>query len=195
MNLGAALMQAVSRSESDKWKSTLDRIEERNEVQRKLDADLKHERAQWTSRFGSNRQTQYELRKRLRQEMDREQRDHLGNELDGAEKQFWVIYSEYLQSCAWQYKRQGALERDKSLCQHCASPATEVHHENYDYVGDEPLYQLLSLCTVCHKKIHDKKNRDRAESLAHARAGTLKEYLDDKNKHTNAIDLRTLLDI
>ena len=71
-----------------------------------------------------------------------------------------VQYSEYLKSPKWKTIRNKVMIRDNHTCQGClAVRAEEVHHKTYANVGNELMYQLISLCRKCHKTAHDKKNR------------------------------------
>ena len=64
-------------------------------------------------------------------------------------------YAEYLKSERWSQKRNAVLIRDRFLCQGCLSnKATEVHHLTYSHVGNELLFQLVSVCRKCHLAIH-----------------------------------------
>ena len=66
-------------------------------------------------------------------------------------------YSEYLSSNEWRQRRLKVLSRDKNTCQACLdSPATEVHHLTYERVGNEPLFDLVSICSSCHQKVHNR---------------------------------------
>lgn len=66
-------------------------------------------------------------------------------------------YQEYLRSPAWARRRQLVLDREKGLCQGCrTSRAIEVHHLNYDHIGNELLFDLVALCSECHRKAHGK---------------------------------------
>lgn len=70
-----------------------------------------------------------------------------------AEWQAW--YNEYLNSPAWAQRRIEVLRRDQRICQGCRKrKATEVHHLTYAHVGNEFLFELTSLCSVCHERIH-----------------------------------------
>lgn len=63
-------------------------------------------------------------------------------------------YGEYIRSDKWRGKRAAVLRRDGNLCQAClVLPATEVHHKTYEHVYDEPLFDLVSVCHVCHERI------------------------------------------
>jgi 5-methylcytosine-specific restriction endonuclease McrA len=64
-------------------------------------------------------------------------------------------YESYLESDAWRAKRAQALARDEGLCQSCRmSLATQVHHLTYAHLGDELLFELISVCNDCHARIH-----------------------------------------
>lgn len=106
-------------------------------------------------------------------EFDSEFRERTNKELNDAVAEYWRNYHEqkkdrekdewwswyryYLESDKWKFKRLQVLQRDKYLCQGCLiERATEVHHLNYKHVGDELLFDLVSLCSNCHKKAHDK---------------------------------------
>lgn len=63
-------------------------------------------------------------------------------------------HQEYLKTPAWREKRKEVLERDGYMCQACLKRrASEVHHLTYDHFGDEPLFDLISVCRQCHEKI------------------------------------------
>jgi len=61
---------------------------------------------------------------------------------------WWAWYNEYLQSPKWKAIREKVLKRDNYLCQGCLeNRANQVHHKNYETVGDEVLFDLISfLC-------------------------------------------------
>lgn len=68
-------------------------------------------------------------------------------------------YEDYIKSENWKRVRKLVLERDDFLCQGCRiKKAVHVHHTTYDFLGDELLFQLISLCVDCHQKIHPEKN-------------------------------------
>ncbi|MDQ5852285.1 MAG: hypothetical protein M3380_09490 [Chloroflexota bacterium] len=67
---------------------------------------------------------------------------------------WWQRYNAYLDSPAWQQKRQLVLKRDAYLCQACRmNKATQVHHLTYNHLGDEPLFELVSICRPCHDRL------------------------------------------
>lgn len=68
--------------------------------------------------------------------------------------EWWEKYTEYLNSPQWASKRQRVLERDGHVCQACLiRDAREVHHLTYKHVFNEPLFELIAVCKVCHDAI------------------------------------------
>ena len=64
-------------------------------------------------------------------------------------------YDAYLLTDAWRAKRAQALARDRGVCQGCFQrPATQVHHLTYAHLGDELLFELMSVCDDCHARVH-----------------------------------------
>lgn len=74
------------------------------------------------------------------------------------------IHSNFYKSIAWKSKRQKILRRDYYQCQECKRygknrEATTVHHINPLLAQPElrlESWNLLSLCGVCHDKMHDR---------------------------------------
>lgn len=66
-------------------------------------------------------------------------------------------YGQYLLSEKWRYLRMRVVWRDKAMCRVCGSrKGLEVHHKTYFRLGNERLEDLVTLCSVCHKKLHAK---------------------------------------
>lgn len=64
-------------------------------------------------------------------------------------------YKAYLKSPQWEAKRQQVLERDAHQCRGCGvGKGLQVHHIRYDNLGHEPLEDLTTLCTQCHRAVH-----------------------------------------
>ena len=64
-------------------------------------------------------------------------------------------YDDYLRSPEWKAKRQIIIKREANICQGCLSaPIEEVHHSTYSNIGDELMFQLIGLCSNCHRKVH-----------------------------------------
>jgi hypothetical protein len=82
-------------------------------------------------------------------------------------REAWMqAYSDYLASNEWKIKRETVLQRDGYLCQACLkNKASQVHHKSYEFVdftGLEPCFDLVSICNVCHEKLHKIRNERKA---------------------------------
>ena len=65
------------------------------------------------------------------------------------------VYYSYLNSKEWHDKRNKILEYANYECSRCKSKENlQVHHLNYNTVGNECLGDLEVVCKTCHKKIH-----------------------------------------
>lgn len=72
---------------------------------------------------------------------------------------WWTRYAEYLRSEKWYEKREAVLTRDDRTCQVTGSTRNlQIHHLNYDMVGDEPLEHLVTLNAGVHASIHDSEH-------------------------------------
>lgn len=70
-------------------------------------------------------------------------------------------YSEYLKTEYWQKKRQQVIEFWGQRCMVCDSQeGLNVHHRTYRNLGNEPILDLVVLCSNCHALFHDKLTRD-----------------------------------
>ena len=65
-------------------------------------------------------------------------------------------YVTYLNSSAWAQKREQVLQRDGYRCDCKSDQDLEVHHKTYENIGKEPISDLLTLCSDCHSKHHNK---------------------------------------
>lgn len=63
-------------------------------------------------------------------------------------------YKEYLDSPAWEMKRDDVMKRDGGQCI-CGTQAIVVHHKTYCNIGKEPLSDLVALCKECHERVHE----------------------------------------
>jgi 5-methylcytosine-specific restriction endonuclease McrA len=71
------------------------------------------------------------------------------------QKQARDQYDEYLKTPQWEILRQRVLQRCQNVCEGCGvAPAREVHHLTYANIYNELLYQLVGLCSNCHRKAH-----------------------------------------
>ena len=67
-------------------------------------------------------------------------------------------YHDYIASPAWRKKRQKVMARDNWRCRAqmdgCLKDAADVHHLTYVRLGNEALFDLVSVCHSCHKNLH-----------------------------------------
>ncbi len=64
-------------------------------------------------------------------------------------------YIEYLKSDEWKERRKYLMELAGGSCSKCGEKATQLHHLNYDNLGDEELeVDVIALCKDCHEEIH-----------------------------------------
>ncbi len=63
----------------------------------------------------------------------------------------------YLKSDKWKKQRNRVFRRDNWKCVYCPNKAEQVHHKRYaKKFGNEPDHWLVSVCKLCHKKLHHK---------------------------------------
>ena len=76
-----------------------------------------------------------------------------------AHKQWLKAYDAYLKSPEWKRKSELVIKRAKQLCEGCLTrKAIQVHHLSYEHVGEEFLFELVAVCTVCHERLHQDSN-------------------------------------
>ena len=87
-------------------------------------------------------------------------------------------YDEYMQSLAWEEKRQEAICRAGHKCQSCGRTRDlEVHHLHYNTLFDERPEDLQVLCVRCHK-IADEQRGRKARYAAGLNTFAMKKYPD-----------------
>ena len=71
---------------------------------------------------------------------------------------FMFVKAKYLRSDEWAHKRSLVLLRDNNQCKKCGSTSgLAVHHlSGYNLIPKEPITCLVTLCSKCHQKQHDK---------------------------------------
>ena len=71
---------------------------------------------------------------------------------------FMFVKAKYLRSDEWAHKRSLVLERDDYQCKKCGSTRSlQVHHlSGYSQLPKEPITCLVTLCSKCHQKQHEK---------------------------------------
>lgn len=69
-------------------------------------------------------------------------------------------YHKALKHPKWQKKRLRVFQRDNWRCTKCRDTETElhVHHLKYTkkYPWNEPMINLTTLCSNCHRKVHNR---------------------------------------
>lgn len=74
-------------------------------------------------------------------------------------------YQEYLSSYEWRIIRKNVLEIDNFKCVSCNSKSNlHIHHITYKNVGNENTGDLLTLCSLCHKIIHQMNYAERKDT-------------------------------
>lgn len=66
-----------------------------------------------------------------------------------------IDYQKYLKSEYWQGIREQVYECDSHRCRLCNSEKDlHVHHRTYEFLEDEKLEELITLCKRCHNIFH-----------------------------------------
>jgi len=61
----------------------------------------------------------------------------------------------YFQTNVWKLKRELVLSRSDGICEMCDSKKiVDIHHLNYESLGQERLDSLLGVCRECHNDLH-----------------------------------------
>ena len=64
-------------------------------------------------------------------------------------------YQVYIDSRPWQRLRVRILKRDRNQCTKCGRKhELDVHHLNYDQLGQEQEEDVVTLCRRCHRDEH-----------------------------------------
>ena len=71
---------------------------------------------------------------------------------------FMFVKAKYLRSDEWAHKRSLVLERDNYQCKKCGSTRSLAFHHlsGYNLIPKESITCLVTLCSKCHQKQHDK---------------------------------------
>jgi len=89
--------------------------------------------------------------KKFIDELEKPFQDELNRIREIHHESFNERYINYINSNEWKLLRDKVLERDEYICQICHRPAIEVHHLTYAHLAKEFLFELISLCSDCHK--------------------------------------------
>jgi len=98
--------------------------------------------------FDWDLQTRYRASERAERAQERElEREELARE-----------HAAYLKTPIWRAKAARVMRRDGYICRACGErQASEVHHLTYEHWGNEPLFDLVAVCSVCHRALHPDK--------------------------------------
>ena len=111
-----------------------------------------------------------ELSDRLWRELADQRHDQADFDRRLKRQQWWDDYAQYLSSAQWRARADERLRMDNRVCQarvRCRGDyATEVHHLTYAHLGDEPMFDLVSVCHQCHEVITDMDRKNRGEEDA-----------------------------
>lgn len=70
-------------------------------------------------------------------------------------------YDAYLKSPEWQARRAKVMGRANGLCEGCLErKATQVHHQTYEHIFEEFMFELVAVCDECHARLHPEKEGD-----------------------------------
>lgn len=70
-------------------------------------------------------------------------------------------YKAYLRSSEWRERRKEFIEEVNGECEDCGSKKNiQVHHLNYDNIGDETEDDVEVLCKDCHEDRELEKGTD-----------------------------------
>lgn len=73
------------------------------------------------------------------------------------ESKWRKLHRQYLMSPQWKELREKILTRDNHECIMCGSSFNlHVHHLTYEHFTHEQMDDLITLCSYCHSKIHNK---------------------------------------
>lgn len=74
---------------------------------------------------------------------------------------WWNWYNSYLKTPEWHRRRDAVFTRCEGICEGCGiNRATQVHHLTYDHAGDEFLFELVAVCSLCHSRLHPHLGED-----------------------------------
>jgi 5-methylcytosine-specific restriction endonuclease McrA len=110
-----------------------------------------------------------DLERAMWQQRIQEKRDATQKAREAERSEWFQHYDQYLNSPIWDHKRRQVLERDRWTCtaqlNGCRTRANQVHHLSYRHQGNEPLFDLTSVCAQCHEALHS-MDKEKPESVA-----------------------------
>ena len=66
-----------------------------------------------------------------------------------------MVYNNYLKSQEWYILKNLALKYSNYKCSKCGETENlNIHHLNYNNIGNEEISDLITVCNSCHKEFH-----------------------------------------
>lgn len=110
----------------------------------------------------------YELQSNLYRIIHNTQIKYIDNHNNAINAEWKKRYSEYLSSSEWKGIRESVLRIDQYACTNCSTEQNlQVHHTTYNNVGQEMVFELVTLCRSCHIQIHKMDYDNRKEKELH----------------------------
>jgi hypothetical protein len=85
-----------------------------------------------------------------------------------------MTYEEYINSWQWKEKSEWIIHTRKNKCERCGKSKSDkkvilqVHHINYESIGNEASEDVIVLCKKCHEKEHKKRWKKKTNLLKHS---------------------------
>lgn len=75
------------------------------------------------------------------------------------DEKFWKRHEDVMLSERWKKIRRLVLARCSGVCEGCGEEAaTQIHHETYERLGCEMLFDLRGVCRQCHDRFHARRS-------------------------------------
>jgi hypothetical protein len=89
--------------------------------------------------------------------------------------------SDFYRSRYWTLVKEAVLISREFKCCRCDGDANQVHHLNYDYVGEDHLHSetLVAICRPCHGLVEYARKAESLSSRISRRISLCKGFLDD----------------
>jgi len=70
-------------------------------------------------------------------------------------RNYKMVYNNYLKSQEWYILKNLALKYSNYKCSKCGETENlNIHHLNYNNIGNEEISDLITVCNSCHKEFH-----------------------------------------
>lgn len=87
----------------------------------------------------------------------------------------------FCKSQYWKLVRQAVLNSKNALCCRCGGEASQVHHLNYDHLGEDHFYpeHLAAVCRACHGMVEYARHVEELISRIERRISLCEDFLED----------------